>query len=1503
MTNRYRIPAFILSCIVLLVSGLLTGGKLHAQSYVSEAESNGFTLKKVVSDTAIATGQNFSYTIYFSIPAGATSVTITDMLPPMLAFQSISVTSACGSPTVSAPPTGTTNGTVSLTWASVPSGCSGSFVITVNFPNGITCNGSSARNRVCLTGEILGMATDFCTPYLSTMAIAEDPWNVGKWILDAGSQSGPCNKVTADSVVTYRICVWKDVGTTGQLNMENAMVYDTLPAGAMLVPGSSTCTGMTQTGNVISWNIGSLSALPMYNTQCCTFDVLYPTAIFPTGSQITNRASLEGVLGSLNNPCGQAAHLSNETCVEIKQVTSATFSKYVYTNGQPGCDGKYRIWLCNNGSLPIDSLTITDTIPTSLTGLALGASSSGLSPVLTGNILTVNLSSPLLPTQCRYVDIEFTIPATATPGSTITNCAYITIPGTPPREACASFDVNAPEAKPCIWKEVCNLQPSYSPGDVFRYRLRVQNIGGLPITGATITDVLDPNLAYAGNLATYTASSWSAPCQTTSNWSGVSLTQTGNTLDFTLPVIPADCQDLFYNYCGMYGNSSVPYYYIEFDVMVTDTSALGNIPNNFSIAGGNLTTTTTSNTAHVNVVGTTGFFLEKSVAPDTTSWSPMMTTTAGSTVNYQLQLTVAPGSVGLRHVTFADLLPLDDAPNDVTILGPCAPRGSIFDLSFASTLSTAPAAAEYNNPASMADVDIFTPAGAPGAMFTGGCGTAGSWLPGLSPGALNLGYYFGSTPIGAGNSATAVLSVNVPASALESDSACNTFAANGAVRHLINSSVISDQQTGSLESGPACVHISEQTGGKDTCVSIKAESVVSSGVDPTGNCTYTIILSTNNPASTPAAVWLDSDQGSIAPSALTAPSGAGTFTIVFTDTPAADSIACIRYGIFSQQQQRILCDSVCFDLPPCDVEEDPCDSIRVLQAGATSTGVGATGDCTYNINLVLSNSGSTATSMWFDTDAGSLTPNVLSVAPGTTSGTLSFTDTAPPDSFICIRYGYFSLNQERILCDSICFDLPPCEQEQPPCDSLINGMLDEDCCEYDVTIVNAVGTPITSISYYVTGGTLDALTTAPCAPVSPPTAGTTSGILTYAPPCAGSLGMSFQGTPSTPGGNITVTLVIHHGDKDSCSVRFSYECKEEQHGEPIECDKVKVKPFLFTGLDLSGRTFVVSNTKVPSSPITHIDINPVPVPCFLQGGALRVDFVPTAWGIPYTRIPVTGFISANTQVKFNLGVDYTCGWTGTINLVIHHADGDSCVYSYGPWDASPPTIGGGVISTTGIDKKVFANRLRLENTSGSKSVKWISVHAESDSTIIIAGSGDHWEGTMLESGDARLDGYEQGRHEALFSLETPVPPNGTSDYFNLVVARDTMFTDPPVIRWITYDENGEAIGTDTVRITTPVLSIRGEGTAPAPGDFSLLQSFPSPAQGTATINYTLGRDLSVRLELYDALGQFVETVDEGFRLRGMQSLTYGTAHLPAGTYYLKLSSGDQQVIRPLVIMR
>ncbi|MFZ1730283.1 MAG: T9SS type A sorting domain-containing protein [Bacteroidota bacterium] len=1595
-----RIVLFLL----LLFLSAAAGSQASAQSYVSQAQSNGFTLKKVVSDTAIATGQNFSYTVYFSIPAGATGVTITDVLPGNLTFQGLTVTSACGVPATTTPSIGSP-GTVTLSWASVPSGCSGSFVVTVQFPNGITCNGVSARNNVCMTAMLSGTPVDFCTGFVLTRAIAMDPWSIGKWVVGAGTQPGPCPNVSADSVITYQICVFKNVGVTGQLNLENAVVYDTLPAGAMLT--SSTC-GATQSGNVVTWNLGSLSALPMYTTVCCSYSILYPSVLFPTGTQLLNRATLKGTLGSPNNPCGQAVHNSAQTCVEIKTVTSGTLSKYAYTNGQPGCAGKYGIWVCNNGSVPISTMTVTDTIPAPLTGLSLGYVSPGFSATLTGNIVTATLASPLPPNQCLYLEVNFTIPLSATVGTVVTNCAHASIVGTAPLTACATFTITAPAPNPCVWKEVCSKQPSYTPGSIFRYRLRVQNIGGLAMTGTTITDVLNPNLQYIGNPSYYSAAAWNVPCQTTSNWTGVTLSQTGNTLNFTLPSIPAVCQNIFYGYCGMYGTFGVPYYFIEFDVKVTDTTALGNIPNSFLLSGGNLTAPAPSNVDYVNVIGTTGFSLDKGVAADTTSWASSMNTTAGSNVNYRLQLTVAPGSVGLRHVTFADLLPLDNSPSDNLILGPCGPRGSAFNIGFQSPISSLPSASSFKNATSFANVNIFTPPGAPSPMFTSGCGTLGSWVPGIAALDQNLGWYFGSAPLGAGNTATTMFTAKVAGSAKDNEVSCNSFAANGAVRHLINSVLYTDQVIGNLESGTACVTVTKDTIPHNECFRVIPKSIISTGVDPKGDCTYDIVVTITNPGAattgyfessygnvtpsplaiptgtttdtltftdlpptdnficirygileptgartlcdslcidlppcgstsslcdslaaqvksitstgvnavgnctytvdlsftnssvSPIPIWFSSFQGSVAPPTLTIPVGSSTQTLTFTDLPPTNTFVCISYG-FNIQGVITICDSVCFDLPPCG-ETSMCDSVSAQVKSVTSTGANAAGNCTYSVDLSFTNSSAGSVPMWFESFQGSVAPPTLNIPAGSSTQTLTFTDTPPTNSFVCIRYGFFQGPQpvKRILCDSVCFDIEPCDITHP-CDSLVKPELDTVCCEFTATIINASATPITSISYSITGGTLSSFTTLPCPPVTPAPVGSTSGVLTYSPACNANIGINFQANPNTPSNLIMVTLVVHHG-KDSCVLRFQYICDRT----PLQrCDDFKGKPYVLSSLTSSARSFTIMNTKVPASPITYITIKPVPLPtpCTLTGSGLLVDYTATTWTAPHSRIPTTGFISALSAVSFNLSINYSCNWLGSVQFVVHHADGDSCIYTYGPWKAQLGN-GTGVVLTDPIKGRVYAKKLHLQNPGNGVPVKWVSINVESPSDVIIAGSGAHWLGTALLSKEESLDDYEQGGTECLYSFENPIPSGGSSGGFNLVVARDSAAAGTPTVRWTTYDEDGNALATDTIGINTTVLTVKeGGGGLSLAGDFELLHSFPNPASESATINYVLRKAMAVDLELYNQLGERVAEIGNGFEPAGVHSMHFDMSGLAPGTYFVRLSSAGSYVTKPLLISR
>jgi uncharacterized repeat protein (TIGR01451 family) len=806
-TTNFRLKSLLITLLFFFVQGFS-----FAQSYVSEANMNGFFLKKVVSDTTIASGQTFSYTIYFSIPAGATGVTISDVIPAGLHYQSHSVSAVCGTMTTVSTPTVGGGGTLQLAFPSVTSGCSGSISIVVNFPIGTTCNGTAVHNRACLVGKSPAGNADFCTGFVNTTATAVNPWQISKYVIGAAYQGGACPRVTLDSVITYQICVSKMYGTNGQLNLVNGVVTDVLPAGAVLQ--SSTC-GATQTGNTITWNVGNVSVSPPYNNQCCNISVLYPRAIFPLGSQITNNATLTGGLGSVQPSCGQFTQTSNSTCVEIKGYTQGSFGKYAYTTGQPGCGGYYWIQFCNTGTLPISGLTITDNLPAGLTGYTT-SNGAGVTSSITGSVMTATYAGTLAPGGCAFVQVNFTIPAGATIGSTINNCATATYTGlSTPIQSCAPFIVAAPAATACIWKEVCGKLPSYTAGQTFRYRLRVQNIGGQAITGASISDVLNSNLTYVGNPTYYTTSTYNGACSSggtlpsgATALSGVTFSQSGQTLTFGLPTIPASCQSLFYQYCSNYGNFSVPYYYIEFDVKVSDTACIGNIPNYFAITGGNVTAQN-SNVEYVNVVGTAAFNLDKTVSKDNgATYAASATTAAGSNVQFKLKFTPSVSSTtAMRHVTYVDLFPRDNAANDNFILNRLSNRGSQYDFLFQNTVSTTPAATMgYDNTNAVNALVNGINIPSVGIMFpyAGGVGTP-TWVNAAIPAnSKNIRAYFGATAITA-TGAEAIVKSQVPTTVTTQQLACNTFAANAATCHLINSTLMTNQAMAPLESGTACV--------------------------------------------------------------------------------------------------------------------------------------------------------------------------------------------------------------------------------------------------------------------------------------------------------------------------------------------------------------------------------------------------------------------------------------------------------------------------------------------------------------------------------------------------------------------------------------------------------------------------------------------------------------------------------------------------------------------------
>jgi len=823
-----------------LIFSLLYLPKGQSQYFVESAQ-DGFIIKKLVSNTTIQSGVTFSYTIFYSLPAGANNITITDNVPAGLVIDGVVAGPVCGTPTVNV-----VGNTVTYQLTGVVAACSGSFQINVRFPAGVTCDGERALNRVCIQADGL---ENLCTERLEVEATAKNPFVVNKNVvagINPDWPTDPCRNIAAvGDTLCYNIWVTKGGGcsgdTIGQMNLNNAIVTDVLPAGAMLV--SSTC-GATQSGSTITWTVGNMNAALPYTSAYCQFKVYYPAGTFPAGTQVNNTALLNG--DACNMPVDT---FSQTTCVLISEpLDSATFAKQLYMNNfVPGCTGRYRLTICNRGNTN-QTFSVSDILPTNITVNQIQVSTSGVNgahnssansgavSITTGATGSNNYNVPggttitdyefmqtgLLPGNCTYIWINFTLDSGVAPGTMIENCATFNSTSVGTITDCVKFTVENSEPDLCLRKIVCDDDNTYQVGDTVRYRIRVQNIGSATLTGANLNDLLDPNLSYLGNELYYEGSSWTTPCSPDGTtipsgataWTGVTTAHSGNDLTWTLPDIASDCQAFYWANCGIYGVGALPFYFIEFDAVVNNDAAAGVVPNSFTAQGGNLPGTENSNTANIVINAIYGMELFKQVSIDNgATWSDTtVMTPAGSTAMYRLGFKNT-SNLSVSEIKLIDLLPRDDAPDDWLVLNRAVPRGSDFDLTYGGGLAVSSTQGPVPAPTVgfSAGNNICLPVVG---YSPGGCNPSAAWPWPASPTTRNVGFDFTTFALNQSETLYADFLVTTPSGAAVDEKACNDFAATSVGNFILDGTTTMVPLTANA-AAPICLKVGEPI--NETC--------------------------------------------------------------------------------------------------------------------------------------------------------------------------------------------------------------------------------------------------------------------------------------------------------------------------------------------------------------------------------------------------------------------------------------------------------------------------------------------------------------------------------------------------------------------------------------------------------------------------------------------------------------------------------------------------------------
>ena len=97
------------------------------------------------------------------------------------------------------------------------------------------------------------------------------------------------------------------------------------------------------------------------------------------------------------------------------------------------------------------------------------------------------------------------------------------------------------------------------------------------------------------------------------------------------------------------------------------------------------------------------------------------------------------------------------------------------------------------------------------------------------------------------------------------------------------------------------------------------------------------------------------------------------------------------------------------------------------------------------------------------------------------------------------------------------------------------------------------------------------------------------------------------------------------------------------------------------------------------------------------------------------------------------------------------------------------------------------------------------------------------------------------------------------------------------------DENGNPVGIEDIN------------------NGAIVSMFPNPSNDQTTVWYNVENTADVRLEVYNTIGELVQSTAMGTQTTGQYNTEFGTEELPAGIYFVKLHLGNQTLVEKLMV--
>jgi hypothetical protein len=89
----------------------------------------------------------------------------------------------------------------------------------------------------------------------------------------------------------------------------------------------------------------------------------------------------------------------------------------------------------------------------------------------------------------------------------------------------------------------------------------------------------------------------------------------------------------------------------------------------------------------------------------------------------------------------------------------------------------------------------------------------------------------------------------------------------------------------------------------------------------------------------------------------------------------------------------------------------------------------------------------------------------------------------------------------------------------------------------------------------------------------------------------------------------------------------------------------------------------------------------------------------------------------------------------------------------------------------------------------------------------------------------------------------------------------------------------------------------------APTVYSLNQNYPNPFNPNTVITYALPVASNVKISVYNAIGETVQILENGFKSAGNYSVLFNAAGIPSGVYFYRIEAGNFLQVRKMMYLK